>query len=284
MQNQISLGSFISQEKQHVILKLGIRVGDRLIGLRKMQQLYEQNSMQGLNKEDFADRFMQVLGINVVDEEKILSAIPRSGPLLIASNHPFGGVEGVIWARIIGKVRPDLKVLANSALKLFSELSDYFIFTNPLSQNDPKNGPSLRASLRHVNQGGALLIFPAGKVSFYQKHSGRIVEHQWNRIVGRLLQQPDIQYLPVFVHGSNSDWFYRVEKVYFKLRMLLLGRELLNKQGKSIRINVGNKVTSNRIDRNTDANELAALARAQYCHHPVCPGKEYRACFSQKRI
>lgn len=267
MQNQISLGNFVSREKRVGLAKLsfqlGIKLGDRLIGLHKMQQLYQTHNMQGLSKEAFVDKLLQVLNIGIVDEAALLAAIPRSGPLLIASNHPFGGLEGVILARLIGKIRPELKVLANSALQVFPELDEFFIFTNPLSLRDPKNGPSLRSALNHIKQDGALLVFPAGKVSYYQKDKRRIIEHEWNRLVGRILQQPKIQYLPVFVEGVNSAWFYRIERTFFKMRMLFLGRELLNKSGQDIQIKIGSNVTSNRIDTTSDDIELAALARAQ---------------------
>ena len=122
-------------------------------------------------KEDFSDKLIQILALDIHGIAELQGKIPRSGPVVIASNHPFGGIEGVILARIIGEVRPDLKVLANRGLGIFKEISEYFIFTNPLSPNDPKNGPSLRQCFKHVQSQGALLIFPAGKVSIIKRPS-----------------------------------------------------------------------------------------------------------------
>jgi putative hemolysin len=235
---------------------------DRLLGIKKMDMLYRKHKMQGLSKEDFSDRLIQILELDIHGKEELQRKIPKTGPVVIASNHPFGGIEGVILARIIGEVRPDLKVLANRGLGIFKEISDYFIFTNPLSPNDPKNGPSLRQCVKHVQSQGALLIFPAGKVSYYQKAKSGISEHLWNKLVGRLVSIDQCQYVPIFINGENSPSFYRIEKVYFKLRMLLLGRELLNKTGAKIVINTGSAIQEKQFDKQLNHTDKAMLCRA----------------------
>jgi putative hemolysin len=235
---------------------------DRLLGIKKMDMLYRKHKMQDLSKEDFSDRLIQILELDIHGKEELQRKIPKTGPVVIASNHPFGGIEGVILARIIGEVRPDLKVLANRGLGIFKEISDYFIFTNPLSPNDPKNGPSLRQCVKHVQSQGALLIFPAGKVSYYQKAKSGISEHIWNKLVGRLVSIDQCQYLPIFVNGENSPGFYRIEKVYFKLRMLLLGRELLNKTGAKIVIKTGCAIKEKQFDKQLNHTDKAMLCRA----------------------
>ena len=235
---------------------------DRLLGIKKMDRLYQKHKMQGLSKEDFSDRLIQLLELDIHGKEELQRKVPKTGPVVIASNHPFGGIEGVILARIIGEVRPDLKVLANRGLGIFREISDYFIFTNPLSPNDPKNGPSLRQCVKHVQSQGALLIFPAGKVSYYQESKSGISEHLWNKLVGRLVSIDQCQYVPIFINGENSPSFYRIEKVYFKLRMLLLGRELLNKTGAKIVINTGSAIQEKQFDKQLNHTEKAMLCRA----------------------
>ena len=260
MQQAISIRNI--SPNSSFLQKLGIWFLDRLLGIKKMDTLYRQHNMQGLSKEDFSDRLIDVLQLDIQGREELKSKIPKTGPVVIASNHPFGGIEGVILARLIGEVRPDLKVLANKGLGIFTELSDYFIFTNPLSPNDPKNGPSLRQCVKHVQAQGALLIFPAGKVSYYQKAKSGISEHIWNKLIGRLVSIDKCQYVPVFVSGKNSARFYQIEKIFFKLRMLFLGRELLNKTGSKIVINTGNAIREKEFDSALNHTDKAALCRA----------------------
>lgn len=260
MQKQISLHNLIDAKRFNPITKVLVSAIDFMLGIRKMNRLYHQYKMQGLSKGAFADRLLEILNIRVEGEEALLAKIPRTGPVVIASNHPFGGIEGVILARAISKVRPDLKVLANQGLRIFSELQDYFIFTNPLSEKDPRNAPSLRQCLSHVKAGNALMMFPAGRVSYYQKDKQRIGEHEWNRIVARLCKYEGCHFLPVFVSGYNSKWFYRLGRIYYRLRMLMLARELLNKQNAVVRLDAGFTVPGKLIE---SPEQCRALSYAQ---------------------
>lgn len=216
--------------------------------------------MEGLSKEAFADKLIALLELQISGIDELKQKIPKSGPVVIASNHPFGGIEGVILARVISEVRPDLKVLANKGLGIFPELKEYFIFTNPLSEKDPQNGPSLRKCIKHVKNDGALLLFPAGRVSYYQADKKAISEHLWNKIVGRLLDVDKCQFVPVFVNGTNSKLFYRLGRIYFRLRMLLLAREILNKTGAHIALNVGNPIKS-RLVKGQNHQQKADICR-----------------------
>ncbi len=259
MHQQISILNLV--ERPSALTKFGVWLMDKVMGVAKMNSLYHQHKMCGLSKEAFSDKLFELLALELEGIAELQNRIPKDGPVVIASNHPFGGIEGVVLARAIGEVRPDIKVLANKGLGIFSELTDFFIFTNPLSANDPKNAPSLRQCIAHVKNGNSLLIFPAGRVSHFDHEDGRLVEHDWNKIVGKLAGIADSAYLPVFVSGKNSDWFYRIEKVYFKLRMFLLGRELLNKQGNKIQIAAGLPVPQKLLK--TDNNDAKAdLCRA----------------------
>lgn len=257
----ISLANLIPAHKQSRINRILVKVLDKLLGVSNMDKLYKEHAMAGLSKEAFARKLLDILNIDVLGAQDLKKAVPSEGPLVIASNHPFGGIEGVILCLLLGELRPDLKVLANQGLKLFPELSDYFIFTNPLSEKDPKNAPSLRTSLRHIQNGGALLVFPAGRVAYYQSDKGRISEHSWNRMIGRMISKSNGQFLPVFVSGQNSPLFYRLGRIYYRLRMLMLARELLNKKGKAIRISCGNPVKSSAFNKDISTIEHAALCR-----------------------
>lgn len=262
--NNISINNLIPQASW--LTRTLVWLLDRVLGIAKMNKLYQLHQMQGLSKEDFADKLITMLDLNVEGIKELQAKIPLSGPVVIASNHPFGGIEGVILARVIGEVRPDLKVLANKGLGIFKELREYFIFTNPLSEKDPQNGPSLRQCIRHVQNEGALLIFPAGRVSYYQDDKKAISEHSWNKVIGRLVSINNSQFVPVFVNGTNSKWFYRLGRVYYRIRMLMLARELLNKTGQTVSLNAGNAVQQKLIKGDSyqsKADFCRALSYAQ---------------------
>lgn len=273
MSNSISLINLIPEHKKSGGIRLSVKLLDKLLGISKMNQLYQQHNMAGLNKQRFAEKLLDILQIKIDGLDSLSSKVPLTGPLVLASNHPFGGIEGVILCWALSKLRPDLKVMANQGLKLFPELNDYFIFTDPLKEKNAKNVPSIRACLRHVKAGGALLVFPAGRVSYYQADKKRISEHHWNRIVGRLITAANADYLALFVSGQNSPLFYRLGRVYYRLRLLMLARELLNKQDFKVKISCGNVVKASHYRAHLPLHEHAQLCRLQsYAQDPAWRG------------
>ncbi len=259
----ISLFNLIPGNKKNIVSKLVLRMLDHALAITKLDLLYEQNNLHGLDKTSFAKRLLDGLNIKLLGLQQLQGKIPKSGPLVIASNHPFGGIEGVILAWAIEQVRPDIQVMANQGLKIFPELEDYFIFTNPLSENDPKNAPSIRTSLKHVKKGGALLIFPAGRVSYYQKDTKRIADHSWNRLVASIANRTQANFLPVFVSGQNSPLFYTLGRIYYRFRLLMLPRELANKRNAHITISAGHAIAVDEYPHPLDLKIQTELFRVQ---------------------
>jgi putative hemolysin len=274
MSLSISLINLVPEHKRSPLNRVGLKCLDLLLGVSKMDHLYQQHHMAGLDKQDFARKLLDVLQVSINGMEDLHNKVPVDGPLVIASNHPFGGIEGVILCWALSQIRPDLKVMANQGLKLFPELTDFFIFTDPLAEKDPKNGHSIRTCIRHVKAGGALLVFPAGRVAYFQKHLNRVSDHVWNRIVGRLISAANAGYLPIFISGQNSALFYTLGRVYYRLRLLMLARELLNKQGANISISCGNLVKSSSFQSSLGLKQYPALCRAQsYAQDPAWRGQ-----------
>ena len=259
----ISLLNVVPDNKKNFFTKKILKLLDRVLAINKLDDLYNENNLHDLDKTTFAKSLLDGLNIQLLGLEALQAKIPKTGPLVIASNHPFGGIEGVLLAWAIEKVRPDIKVMANQGLKIFPELEDYFIFTNPLSENDPKNAPSIRTCLKHVKTGGALLIFPAGRVSYFHKDTKRIADHSWNRLIASIANRTNAQYLPIFVSGFNSPLFYRLGRIHFRLRMLMLPRELINKRNAKITITAGEAIETKHYAKGLGLDTQTALFRTQ---------------------
>jgi hypothetical protein len=86
--------------------------------------------------------------------------IPKDGPLVIASNHP-GAYDSL--AIMAAAPRMDLKVVISDAglARAFPAASGFFIYT-PLTTAGGSR--ALRKSIRHLEDGGALLIYPHTEV------------------------------------------------------------------------------------------------------------------------
>ena len=87
--------------------------------------------------------------------------VPTSGPLLVVANHP-GAADGIAIAASLP--RDDLKIVVSGLpfIRSLPNSAQHFIYTDPLEPY--KRMEVVRSSVRHLRDGGALLIFPRGKV------------------------------------------------------------------------------------------------------------------------
>ncbi len=89
--------------------------------------------------------------------------VPASGPVLIAANHP--GAYDIV-ALIAGIGRDDLKIIASDVAftRSLIAIAPHLIYVNPLNLGDPDRVVAIRAGIRHLQNGGALFLYPSGVV------------------------------------------------------------------------------------------------------------------------
>ncbi|MBW3697426.1 lysophospholipid acyltransferase family protein [Vibrio sp. T187] len=222
---------------------LGESVVEWATGLSKLDHLYQQRP-EKLSSFEFMNHTLDALNIAYDVESGTIDHIPSEGPVVIVANHPLGAIEGVILADLIGSVRQDVKVLANQLLKRLPELDDLFIgidvFNGKGSQHT--NSKAVRDAHRHLADGGLLIVFPAGEVSAYPKGEKKLTDIEWSKSVAKFVKRNQATTVPIFISGKNSELFYQAGRVHPLLRTALLGRELLNKQAKTISISIGSAI------------------------------------------
>ena len=219
---------------------------ERVLGLSALEATQQAAAGQP-DTETFLQAVLDHMQVELdtVDQTGALSRLPAEGPLLIVANHPLGGLEGVAITRLLMKHRPDIKVLTNQLLTRIPELSETFIGVDVLSRDAGQaNVRGLREASQHLQNGGALLMFPAGKVAALQLRDRSIEEHPWNRIAGRLMRRSGASCLPIRVEGYNSWMFYALGLLHPLLRTLQLPRELANKRGTTLRLIIGDTINS----------------------------------------
>jgi putative hemolysin len=216
---------------------------EKVLGLDRLAQIYDRRPA-GCTPHEFLQYTLEALGVSLdLVNASNLEEIPRTGPVLIVANHPLGGLEGVAIAKVIGDIRPDLKVLTNELLRRIPELADIFIGVDVLSSDAAAgNVSSIKQVHKHLKHGGAVLIFPAGMVSAYERGHRRIQDRAWNRLAGQLLKRYQATCLPVHVGGTNSRLFYAAGMIHPRLRTALLPRQLANKQGFKLELRFGRPI------------------------------------------
>ncbi len=195
--------------------------------------------------------------------ESDLKRIPAEGPLVVVANHPFGGIEGIILASLLHKVRPDVKLMANYLLQHIPEMRDLLIFVDPFGTGAATrfNYKPLKESMSWLKQGHALGIFPAGEVSHLYVRTREITDPSWNHVAARLIRKTGATVLPVSFKGANGPLFHALGMAHPRLRTLMLPREVLKKKDKTLQVKIGTPIAAKKLDRFETEEELTAYLR-----------------------
>jgi putative hemolysin len=232
-----------------------------LVGARALGELYRRAGT--LRSAQFEDRALEVLDVTAECDAGQLAVIPANGPLIVASNHPHGALDGLVLSSVLGRVRGDVRIMANHLLERIPELraSCFFVdpFGGPLAAARSRAG--LRAAHLWLKQGGALVMFPAGEVAHTRARDGLVTETEWKDTIGRLAVQTGAAVLPAHIAGGNSGWFYAAGRLHPALRTALLGRELLKKRGTRVEVRFGEPASPH--DLGSAGGSIAAAARAR---------------------
>ncbi|MEH0759683.1 lysophospholipid acyltransferase family protein [Vibrio sp. 16] len=227
---------------------IGESIVEWATGLSTLDRLYRQESLPE-DSFEFMQETLARIGTQYQVDHGSLESVPTEGSVLIVANHPFGGIEGVILASLISRVRKDVKVLANELLKRIPELDDLFIGVNVFGGEQARrtNRLAIKEANQHLKQGGVLILFPAGEVSAWQASENKITDKAWSQSVAKFVKHAEATTVPIFINGMNSPLFYQAGRIHPLLRTALLGRELLNKSGQTISVSVGNPIPYNEV-------------------------------------
>jgi putative hemolysin len=205
--------------------------------LNRIYNQLDSNAREGL---DLIEATLKYLNIELeFDEAALRAAIPAEGPFITVSNHPFGFLDGVILLLIIGRIRPDFRVVANYLLSYFAPIANLFITVNPFESKGPKGMGGMRKSLGQVKNGFGLGLFPAGEVSTWYKGQQGIADKEWPISSIRLIRKANVPVVPVYFHGNNSSSFHLLGKIHPALRTLRIPAEFLKKKRSTIQIGIG---------------------------------------------
>ena len=260
----ITRGAFAKATGIHKVPLPGI---DRL--LMSVMQLNRFNAefdkVRHLAGMPFVDKVLESLGIQVSVDPADMERIPKKGPFIAVSNHPYGGIEGLILLKVLCAVRPETKVMANYLLQYIPNLSEYFIGVNPFhDEASHDNIAGIRQVLASVKNGIPIAIFPAGEVSAYQPAMQQITDKRWHPVVGKLLAKAGVPIVPVYFHGRNSLLFSLLGMVHPKLRTARLPAELFNKSGHEVRLRIGTPIKPKKIpERIQQPKQLLDYVRAR---------------------
>jgi putative hemolysin len=233
-----------------------------LCGLGEINRLFD--SAADYQNSEFADHLLENMNITIDVLPEQLANIPKEGGFIVVSNHPFGGIEGVMLLSAIAKVRPDFKLMANFILSHIPNLKDCFFSVNPFEKNPEWKSSvgGIKGAIKHVADGYGLGVFPAGEVSRYHGHDFP-EDLPWSNSIARIIKSAGVPVIPVFWDGCNSRRFYRWDRIHPMLGTARLTRELANKHDTCFNLQIGKPIAPEEVAQYETPKELAAYLRSR---------------------
>lgn len=229
----------------------------------RINELYDKYWF--LKGPDFTDAVLSDLGVRYEIKNKDVMNQLRNEAFITISNHPYGGIDGLILVDFVGHFRPDYKVMVNKVLGRIENLSDNFIDVIPTGRKHgkPENESihGIRSVVEHVVSGHPVGIFPAGAISDINLLKFRVEDRQWQEPVIRLIKRLRVPVLPIRFNGGNSALFYSLGIIDWRIRLLKLPSELFNKKGKTVKLILGDLISPEQLDEYHDIGVLGNFLR-----------------------
>lgn len=170
--------------------------------------------------------------------------LPAKGGVIIAANHPLGGMDGMALIKAIGLVRSDVRFIVNDVLKNITNYGDIFVGVNKVG--NVKGRDSLQVVEQVYATEAAILVFPAGLVS--RKFSDGIRDLDWNKSFINKAIKYNKPIVPVYIEGENSNFFYNFAiwrkrlGIKANIEMLFLPDEMFKQKGNTIKLHFGKPI------------------------------------------
>lgn len=169
-----------------------------------------------------------------------------SKPVIFASNHPLGGLDGMIIAQMIHESRKEkreLKVIVNELLMFIKPIASLWAPVNKTGSLSKEQVLQQQAMWESETD---VMTFPAGACSRLQRinHTWLIQDLEWQKNFIQRAREYHRDIVPIYFEGQNSRFFYalaylrKLLHIPVNIEMLYLVDEMYGARGKHFRVHV----------------------------------------------
>lgn len=236
--------------------------------LKRILHQDEVNEFIGTHRDkygiDFCDEIIK--HFNISYEVRNIENIPTSGKVVLAMNHPLGGMDAIILVSALRGHREDLKFIVNDLLMNLENLKGLFVGVD----KHGKTGVSLKQNIDNLfNSEQAVCVFPAGMVS--RKFEGKIQDFEWKKTFVKYAKQYGHDVIPIYIDGVLSKKFYRLYvwrkflKIKTNIEMLYLSDEMFKQRDKKLTFIVGETISNEELfEYKNDLEAAAEIKKRTY--------------------
>ncbi|HEX9152339.1 MAG TPA: lysophospholipid acyltransferase family protein [Flavobacterium sp.] len=224
----------------------------KVLKISTLNKVYNRN--KHLKDVDFLNAILDDLQIKFEIPEEDLKRLPKDGAYITISNHPLGGIDGVLLLKLMLEREPNFKIIANFLLHRIRPLKKYIMPVNPFENHkDTKSSVvGIKETLRHLSDGKPLGMFPAGEVSTY-KDGKLMVDKPWEEGAIKVIRKAQVPVVPIYFHAKNSRLFYLLSKISGTFRTAKLPSEVFSQKHRVIKVRIGKPISV------SEQNEFSTL-------------------------
>ncbi len=228
----------------------------KLLKISKLNKIYNKN--KHLEEVSFLNGILQDFQIKFKIPEEDLKRLPKEGAFITVSNHPLGGIDGILLLKLMLEQRKDFKIIANFLLHRIAPLKPYIMPVNPFEDRKAIKSSltGFKNAILHLRNGYPLGIFPAGEVSTY-KDGKLVIDKPWEPAAMKLIQKAEVPIVPIYFHAKNSKLFYKLSKISDTFRTAKLPSELLTQKRRTIKVRIGKPIS---VKDQKDYESLASFS------------------------
>ena len=214
----------------------------KVLKISTLNKIYDRN--KHLKELPFLNAILDEFQIKFEIPEEDFKRLPKDGAYITISNHPLGGIDGILLLKLMLEREPNFKIIANFLLHRIDPMKPYIMPVNPFENHkDAKSSVvGIKETLRHLRDGKPLGMFPAGEVSTY-KDGKLVVDKAWEEGAIKVIRKAQVPVVPIYFHAKNSRLFYFLSKINDTLRTAKLPSELLTQKDRIIKVRVGKPIS-----------------------------------------
>ena len=214
----------------------------KVLKISELNNVYDRN--KHLSEVAFLNGVLDDLQIKFEIPEEDLKRLPKEGAYITISNHPLGGIDGVLLLKLMLEREPNFKIIANFLLHRIEPLKKYIMPVNPFENHkDAKSSVvGIKETFRHLSDGKPLGMFPAGEVSTY-KDGKLMVDKPWEEGAIKVIRKAQVPVVPIYFHAKNSGLFYFLSKISGTLRTAKLPSEVFSQKHRVIKVRIGKPIS-----------------------------------------
>lgn len=232
----------------------------KVLKISTLNKIYDRN--KHLSEIEFLNAILDEFQIKFEIPEEDLKRLPKEGAYITISNHPLGGIDGILLLKLMLEREPNFKIIANFLLHRIEPMKPYIMPVNPFENHkDAKSSViGIKETLRHLSDGKPLGMFPAGEVSTY-KDGKLMVDKPWEEGAIKVIRKAQVPVVPIYFHAKNSKLFYFLSKINDTLRTAKLPSELLTQKDRIIKVRIGKPISVNEQNEHQSLEEYSEFLR-----------------------